>query len=288
MSDLRDLPGKGVDTTKKLLDRSIDEMKSTVGDVLDKVKPDKIPLPRSLDFPSLGQILKGSPLSGFLGGLVNPSKPCEPKGVNTSGSQIPGGPSLYTDGLGMFHQGAPGAPDTYAFQNTPEGIEFAAEHGYKCADLDMQITKDGVLVASHWDQPMKKDGFQDPLGKLDQDTRIKDMTLAEVMRLRNEDGQSRIYTVSSLIEQLKSHGLAGDLEAKKDPRFATDKVMGQVADMVRGAGIEANLKSIDYGSGANDVLEMAQKHGFWVRSARGSGREARQFGYGAQPETAGD
>lgn len=184
----------------------------------------------------------------------------------------------------MFHKGAPGAPDTYAFENTPAGIKFAADNGYASIDLDMLITKDGAVVATHWSQPMTKDGFYDPLGKLDPATRVSDMTLAEVMRLRNQDGQSRIYPMSTMIEALKKNGIAGDLEAKNDPRFASDQVMGRLATTVRQAVIRANLKSIDYGPQAYDVLEAAQRQGFWVRTAAGRGLKARHFGYGSSAE----
>jgi hypothetical protein len=286
LSALKNLASEAKDAVepgKKVLNRSLDEIGDTLGGLLDKIKPQPLPLPGKPDFGKLGRLVDGSPLIEFLGSLSTMGTSREPEGVNTSGSQIPGGPRLYDTGKGMFHKGAPGAPDTYAFENTPEGIKFAAENGYASIDLDMHITKDGHLVATHYAQPMKKDGFYDPSGKLDKNTKVKDMTLAEVMRLRNEDGQSQIYPMSTMIKELKKHGIAGDLEAKNDPRFADDKVMRQLADMVREAGIEANLKSIDYGPRTYDVLEAAQAEGFWVRTAKGQAKKARRFGYGANP-----
>lgn len=205
-------------------------------------------------------------------------------GVVATEARIPGGKDLYSQGKGMFHKGAPGAPDTYAFENSPEGIRWAAEHGYASIDIDMQITRDGVPVATHWSQPMEKDGFFDPEHKLNPGTKISEMTLSEVMRLRNEDGQSRIYPVSTMIGELKKNGIAGDLEAKDDARFATDPVMGQLAELVRSAGIKANLKSIDRGAQTWDILRAAQKHGFWVRTAEGNGKPRREFGYATEEE----
>jgi hypothetical protein len=194
--------------------------------------------------------------------------------------RIEGGTALYTQGLGMFHKGAPGAPDSYAFENSPAGIEFAAQHGYASIDIDLQITLDGVVVATHWSQPMAKDGFYDPENKLDPGTHVRDMTLAEVKRLRNRDGQSRIYAVSEMIKELKKNGIAGDFEAKNDVRFASDEVMGALAAEVRRAGIRANLKSIDRGLVSDKILECAQRHGFWVRTAEGNGKARRDIGYG--------
>ncbi len=260
------------------VDRSTEALKGLLGGLTSR----EISLPGGVDFGGLGGLLEDSPLGDFLGifGLGESSKAANPNAVNTSGSEISGGPALYDKGKGMFHKGAPNAPDTYAFENTPQGIKFAAENGYASIDLDMQITKDGKLVATHWAQPMKKDGFYDPLGKLDKDTKVSEMTFAEVSRLRNEDGQSQIYPMSEMIKELKKNGIAGDLEAKDDPRFADDKVMGSIAQMVRDAGISANLKSIDRGPLSNEILEAAQKQGFWVRTAAGNDREARHFGYG--------
>ena len=270
----------GFHPSRKSVPRSLDEVKDAFGKLLDKVTPEEVTLPRGIDFGGVGRVFQESPIGEFLGQFGSNSNPRTPNAVNTSVSEIPGGPSLYSKGLGMYHKGAPGAPDTYAFENTPEGIKFAADHGYASIDLDMHITKDGQMVATHWSQPMKKDGFFDPQGKLSSGTRVEDMTLAEVMRLRNEDGQSRIYPMSTMIEHLKKNNIAGDLEAKDDARFASDEVMGKLADMVRDSGIRANLKSIDRGERSNDNLEAAQRHGFWVRTATGNGRKARHFGYG--------
>jgi glycerophosphoryl diester phosphodiesterase family protein len=265
----------GVEPAKRLVSKSMDSVKNLLRDVKEEV-----PLPRDVDFGGLGRgLVEDFSIDKFLGGVGSLFKPREPRATNTSGSRIPGGPELYDKG-GMYHKGAPGAPDTYAFENTPEGIKFAADHGYESIDLDMLITKDGVPVGTHYTEPMKKDGFYDPLRKLDQDTKVSEMTFAEVTRLRNEDGQSRIYPMTTMIEELKKNGIAGDLEAKDDSRFATDEVMGQLAGQVRDAGIRANLKSIDRGSRSFDNLESAQKHGFWVRTAAGNNRKGRHFGYG--------
>ncbi len=217
----------------------------------------------------------GSPLLDFLGGANGVGG----AGGPYSSKKIPGGKSLYSKGKGMFHKGAPGAPDTYAFENSPAGIAFAAKKGYASIDIDMQITKDGVPVATHWSQPLKKDGFYDPLGKIGKDKKVKDMTLAEVMRLRNKDGRSQIYPVSTLIPLLKKHGIAGDFEAKNDPRFATDKIMGTLANQVRAAGIKANLKSIYRGPGTDKILKEAQQHGFYARVALAKPGQNDKWGY---------
>ena len=82
-----------------------------------------------------------------------------------------------------------------------------------------------------------------------------------------------------MLGELKKHNLGGDLEAKGDPRFATPQMMGQIAEMVRNAGIPANLKTINYGPHSIQVIREAQKQGFWTRTAYGNGHERQVFGY---------
>lgn len=235
-------------------------------------------------FAMLSMLMIGQPNSAFsqspLGGILAPAS-LGGSDQAGKGTRIQGGKALYGHEKGMFHRGKSGAPDSYAFENSPAGIKFAAEHGYASIDIDLQITKDGVPVATHWSKPMAKDGFYDPLGQLKPKTKVSQMTLAEVMRLRNKDGQSRIYPLASMIGELKKNGIAGDFEAKDDPRFATDQMMGYIADLVRGSGIKANMKSIDRGPRSMKILEAAQRAGFWTRFATGGGKRGKAFGYGS-------
>ena len=230
-----------------------------------------------------------SPLNAFLGGGAPAAggKPGTGKfgaakaGGQPKGGRIPGGRSLYNKGRGMFHKGAPGAPNTYAFENSPAGIAFAAKHGYASIDLDMQLTKDGVPVNTHWSRPLKKDGFYDPLHKIPKNRKVSDMTLAEVMRLRNKDGRSRIFPISTMVNLLKKHGIAGDFEVK-DARLGSDKMMGYLANLVRNAGIKANVKTIDRNPSVTErILHNAQEAGFWTRIALSpKAGHKKYWGYG--------
>lgn len=223
-----------------------------------------------------------SPLNGFLGGgAAANSTPGAAKPGKPTGGRIPGGHSLYKKGHGMFHKGAPGAPNTYAFENSPAGIAFAARHGYASIDLDTQMTKDGVPVNTHWSRPLQKDGFYDPLHKIPKNKKVSDMTLAEVMRLRNKDGRSRIFPVSTMVQLLKKHGIAGDFEIK-DPRLGNAKMMGYLANLVREAGIKANVKTIDHNPKITErILHAAQEAGFWTRIALSpKAGHKKYWGYG--------
>lgn len=261
---------------------ALNALQQAMSALLSELSSHQVPLPGRSSFGGLtGLNSTGAPLADFLGGATGALAPTvfPPKASDSKGERIPGGKSLYSKGKGMFHKGAPGAPDTYAFENSPAGIAFAAKNGYASIDIDMQITKDGVPVATHWSQPLKKDGFYDPLGKLDKNTKVSEMTFAEVSRLRNKDGQSEIYSIATMIGHLKKYGIAGDFEAKDDKRFASDEVMGEIASLVRKAGIKANLKSIDRGARSDAILETAQEHGFWVRTAKAGNSKRKDIGY---------
>lgn len=274
--DLTSLPKAGAEKFGDVAQGATEKFGKTVSTLLSQVKEHAPAIGRP-DFggPGIGKF--ASPLIDFLGG-VSPTAPLGSLGDAPKGERIPGGKAIYLNG--MFHKGAPGAPDTYAFENSPAGIEFAAKNGYSSIDIDMQITKDGVPVATHWAKPLEKDGFYDPQGKIKEGTKVSEMTLQEVMRLRNEDGQSQIYPMSTMIKELKKHGIAGDLEAKDDNRFASDEMMGQLADMVRESGIKANLKTINRGERSEKIVDAAQDHGFYVKIALPKDGEKKYRGYG--------
>lgn len=263
----------GVDKLEDLSKGATGKIGKTVSTLLSQVNEHAQAIGRP-DFvgPGIGKF--GSPLIEFLGG-VSPTALLGSLGDAPKGDRLLGGKSSYLNGT--FHKGA---PDTYAFENSPAGIEFAAKNGYSSINIDTQITKDGMPVATHWSKPLEKDGFYDPKGKIKKGTKVSQMTLQEVMRLRNEDGQSQTYPMSTMIKELKKHGIAGDLEAKDDNRFATDEMMGQIADMVRESGIKANLKTINLGERSEKIVDAAQDHGFYVKIALPKDDDKKFRGYG--------
>lgn len=85
-------------------------------------------------------------------------------------------------------------------------------------DIDLTITKDGVVVGNHWGRPLLKDGFIDPLGKISKQARIHELTWDEVKRLHTRDGY-RIRRVETLLAACAEHGIGARLEPKVDSRF---------------------------------------------------------------------
>ena len=103
-------------------------------------------------------------------------------------------------------------------ENSPRGIREAARKGYARIDLDLSITKDGVVVGCHWPRPMIRDGFRDPKKQLKRTRTVASMTWAEVSRLRTKDGY-RIWRVEDLIAVCAEEGVEPLFEPKDDARF---------------------------------------------------------------------
>jgi glycerophosphoryl diester phosphodiesterase len=164
----------------------------------------------------------------------------------------------------MYHvpRGTP-----YHTENGSLGIYLAARLGYHQIDLDLQMTKDKVIVATHWSQPMKKDGYYDPLGKLKADRKVSSMTWAEVSRLRTRSGY-RIYPLELLIPLLGVYDMVGSLEIKGDRRFNDVRVMRQIKSWCRQAGVTAYIKQIPKLSKKHaQTMKAARTAGFWTRKA---------------------
>lgn len=105
----------------------------------------------------------------------------------------------------------------YHVMNSVRGI-MALAHWIMFADLDVLITKDGHGVVTHWMRPLMH-GFYDPLGLLDRRTRIDQMTLAEVLRLRTKKGDYRINTVRLMRKVCNRKGVTPLWELKPDRRW---------------------------------------------------------------------
>jgi hypothetical protein len=124
-------------------------------------------------------------------------------------------------------------------ENSIRGVKMAARRHFRWIDADMLITKadpncrhvghpehiDGVCVGhivwTHWDRPMEKDGFFDPLGLIDPHTRVRDMTLDEVLRLRTNDSH-RIHSIDVLFRVCAAQNIGAYVEPKDDVRFEQD------------------------------------------------------------------
>jgi glycerophosphoryl diester phosphodiesterase len=107
-------------------------------------------------------------------------------------------------------------------ENSLRGIRKAARRGFDEIDLDLQMTKDGAIVVTHWPRPMIRDGFRDPAGKLRRTRTVASMTLAEVTRLRTKHGGYRIQPLRAALAQCARSGIGARLEPKGDRRFENE------------------------------------------------------------------
>ena len=101
----------------------------------------------------------------------------------------------------------------YHEENSRRGVNAAVDAGAKWIDLDCRITADEVLVITHWPRPVNKDGFKDPLDRLNRMRTVESMTWAEVQRLRTDDAY-RIHAAEGLVQYALDEGLNVELELK--------------------------------------------------------------------------
>jgi len=116
----------------------------------------------------------------------------------------------------------------YHTENSLRGIRAAAKmmrrvrgrlvHRWNEIDLDLTMTKDGVIVNSHWGRPLLKDGFIDPEGKIGKQARTHDLTWEEIHRLHTKDGY-RIRKLETALRECARVGIGARLEPKVDVRF---------------------------------------------------------------------
>jgi len=169
-------------------------------------------------------------------------------------------------------------------ENSIRGVRLAARRHFRWIDADLLITKadptcrhcpagvcPGHIVWTHWDRPMLKDGFFDPLHRLDPHTRVRDMTLDEVLRLRTKDGY-RIHTAEVLFRVCAAQNIGAYVEPKDDPRFEQDWPWRRLRALSRLRSVRLRSRTIkDFstlGAGTRRA-RAARRNGVPARTIRG-------------------
>lgn len=169
----------------------------------------------------------------------------------------------------IYHVPDAPAKVPYAFENSPAGVRHAAKNGYAAIDIDLQVTKDGVVVATHTQDPLRKDarwgGFTDPTGKLKVGSKkkISEMTWAEVSRLVHKDGY-KIHKIEDIVAQAKKSGIALRFELKQSSAWI--KKLPEIAAIVSEAKVTAHIAIQTNKTGWKSTLAYAQRLGFWTRN----------------------
>lgn len=119
--------------------------------------------------------------------------------------------------MSIFH---PRKGQPYHEVNSLRGIDKGANARnrdgspkYAEVDLDMQVTKDGRVVGTHWGRPLWRDGFRDPDRKIGRTRRIETLTYAEAHRLVAGDDY-RIQPIEALLARCAQKHIGARLEPK--------------------------------------------------------------------------
>lgn len=155
-------------------------------------------------------------------------------------------------------------------ENSIRGIRKAARLGYDAIDLDLLITKDGVIVVCHWQRPLLYDNFEDRLHRIKVRARINRLTWKQVQRLRAEDGY-RIVRVERALRECAQQKIIAYLEPKNDERFELDWPWQQIRAIAKEHGTKVRVRSIrnfpTKGAGTRRV-RAARRNGFKARTIR--------------------
>ncbi|HVW60446.1 MAG TPA: glycerophosphodiester phosphodiesterase family protein [Puia sp.] len=95
-------------------------------------------------------------------------------------------------GVGYFliaHRG--GVVDSARAENSLPALEEAARHGFNMVEVDLRVTKDGVLIINH-DADLKK--------YYGVDRRVSDVTWQEISLLRSDRGGSRVLRFEEVLQ----------------------------------------------------------------------------------------
>lgn len=214
------------------------------------------------DNPSLGLSFSGDGDNP----VDNPddSEPDQPDNTDTGtvGDDI--NMTIQRINLGRVYHVPHGTP--YHRENSRQGARYAAKHGYDSIDFDMQIDADDVEENTHWERPLKQDGFVDPMHKIVRDARVIDMHTAQVARLVAE-GEYRIEPMAVMIPFAHSLGLKIRAEAKGDTRWTVERFRKMKAYSGNAKVVIATLDNYnpDGPFDWRDILRNARAAGFDTR-----------------------
>ncbi|HMR38649.1 MAG TPA: fibronectin type III domain-containing protein [Candidatus Saccharibacteria bacterium] len=179
----------------------------------------------------------------------------------------------------MYH--IPDAPDPtpYAFSNSPEGVKYAAENKsasgkkYTRIDIDLRVTSDGVIVATHtaavFGTDKKKAGFVDPKGeyKAGSTKGIGDIPWSVAQRLEHTYNGKKynIHKVEAIIKQAKASGIALQFELKSSSQWQSKKLLPKLLAAVNKEKVEAYVFTKTTTTDWKQNLDYSSKIGFWTR-----------------------
>lgn len=144
--------------------------------------------------------------------------------------------------------------------NSIRGIRRARRHGYPAIDLDLCITRDGVIIGCHWPRPLLHDGFRDPRRLVAKTANVADLRWVAVARLvAGRIVRYRIQRIERLLQECARVGIIAVLEPKGDPRFDKRETWDRVADIADDLGATVQVRALPQNASA---LPAARAAGF--------------------------
>lgn len=129
--------------------------------------------------------------------------------------------------------------DPYAYGNSDAGDNHAVAHGYVSADRDFQVTKDLVMINTHWGDTREFEKTR---------RYWRNLTWAQVKDFKSINGGHRLRTFQHTIEHMKKAGLKRmEFEAKGSKAFegpTGDTLFHRVAHQRDKVGFEVVVKSL--------------------------------------------
>jgi len=169
--------------------------------------------------------------------------------------------------------------DPYRLTNSIKGLRLGRHEGFYAADLDQQVTGDGILVCAHWPDLDRNGVYRRSTGKrIAKGLHIADLSMKELSELRSSDGLRirRTTTIMKHARVLGYHRL--ELEAKQDKRLQHPETWQDVYDLAQELafkqGVQVKtLTSIPHGA---KRLRAAKAVGFeTIMLPRGKGAKSK-------------
>ena len=103
----------------------------------------------------------------------------------------------------IAHRG--GIVDSTRAENSLPALEGAAKHGFNMVEVDLRVTKDGMLIINHDGDLKKYYGV---------DRKVTDMTWAELRELRSDRGGSRVLRFEEVLQYCKGRKMGVMIDNK--------------------------------------------------------------------------
>lgn len=146
-------------------------------------------------------------------------------------------------------------------ENSVRGIRKAARLGYDAIDLDILITKDGVIIVCHWKRPLLRDDFHDPIHRIQLHALVSELNWDQVKRLE-APGDYHIQRIEVALSACARAKIIAYLEPKGDPRFTKDWPWQHIRAVAAKYGTKVLVRALPDNA---EALPAARRAGFKTR-----------------------